>query len=192
MAQQTKEDLTFETTATVKGAVTTFEHNMDEGSTELVHGTTKAKVNKGESFFVVYSKEDYNSGSEDNELPKIVGQVDGKGKPSTDWLDLGFVAKSARGFNNIGITLFANVNYGGTAPIEEPENFFRDADIADQFPKGIKSFIVQIGVWSLYDKDGKMISIGGVSQFKPGVAKQNIGDLGSNIASIKLNPNPGT
>jgi len=174
---QTKSRLILTTTVPVKEQVATpFVDRWPNGiHSSPIYGK-HANMNGDESFYVVYSGENYNS--EVGKEPKIIDQK------FTINVDLGFDAKSIRGWDKDGITLFTKTNYGGSGGRNDPATFYENTDISEAFPSGIKSFIVQRGTWSLCNKDGQPITFDNDNEFHPGKAKPNID--GSEVKFIKL------
>ena len=142
---------------------------------------TKGKVDGSDSFYIVYSKPDFNDDSTTTPQDSTIVN-------STDNVDLGFTARSTQGWDKVGITVLEHYWYGGTGHTYITSN----PDITPEFPpekrEGASSFIVMKGVWSLYTEknyNGIKITIDGKDEFGPGDKVPEIGAASDRVLSIE-------
>ena len=145
------------------------------------NGYYLAKVDGSKSYYVVYREPDFFDFHEHTSTSsKIISS------PNCD-IPLGFVARSAQGWDKTGITLFEHHFYCGTA-----RNYTTSSpDITEEFPKGDRgasAIIVMKGWWSLHSEKnykGIQISIHGQSEFGPGTEICSLGAAQDKVKSIK-------
>ena len=144
-------------------------YNLDvnEGYTQAWMKST------GRTLYVVYQQKDLNKENDGASRPPAL--VDWDSKSSS--INLGFTARSLKGFNMEGIVLFEHSYYSGTS------EQYRESidDITESLPsdgRGLSSFIVLQGVWAFYDNNDTQLEIEGMTKFGPGTC---IGFAGSNV-----------
>ena len=143
---------------------------------------TKGRVDGNDSFYVIYPEPNYMDDEPDSQRKSKVIKTSAE-------TEIGFVARSAQGWNKEGISLFEHRNFCGTGETYKSSN----EDITSTFPpgkdEGLSSFIVWTGIWSVYkDKNyGLKININGKDEFGPGTQICVItGAANDLIKSIKL------
>ena len=144
-------------------------YNLDvnEGYTQAWMKST------GRTLYIVYQQKDLNKENDGASHPPALVDWDSK-SPS---VNLGFSARSLKGFNMEGIVLFEHSYYSGTS------EQYREStdDITESLPgdgSGLSSFIVLQGVWALYDNNDTQLEIKGKTEFGPGT---RIGFVGSDV-----------
>ena len=125
---------------------------------------TNGRVDGTQSFYVVYNEPGYLKGAKDwsANSSKI---VDGPNE-----IELGFTARSAQGWDKVGISIMEHIYYCGTGETYRSSN----PDITTSFPSGdagVSSFFVSKGVWAVYSEKnykGVQLEVDGKTEFGPG------------------------
>ena len=147
-------------------------------------GFVKAQAQNDDHVYVVYDVADLYQSAVCTWDPKVDGVLVGGTLVETK-----FVIQSFHGYENNGIVLFPARNYGGIGKQYSKSGLVTE----DDFPegqKGVSSFIVLSGKWSLKDKDGIILSLpdghgGKATEFGPGSMLRNIGDGNDVIRAVE-------
>ena len=143
---------------------------------------TQGKVDGSDSYYIVYSVENFNVQNQNVFDTSVV--VD-----SNQTTEFGLTAVSAQGYDKSGIVLFEHGGFCGQGKLYTTSN----PDITGTFPphtKGVSSFIVHKGWWSLYtQKDySHRMNISGQTKFGPGSRVNIPTDYNDKMESIKYFP----
>ena len=148
----------------LSGNLGTYTVNSSEKDISENLELTAGKVDGTKSFYVVFRQINFQESNWDSYCSKLID--------SANETQLGFVARSAHGYDKKGITVFEHGYYCGTFETYVASN----PDITPSFPggnkgSGVSSFIVWDGVWALFTgKNYKdiQIEIDGKKEFGPG------------------------
>ena len=142
-----------------------------------------ARLDGPNSFYCVYSKPDFYDVSFNDPAMADTVVVD-----TQTQVPLNFTARSAQGWNNVGISVFEHQYYCGTGITYVNST----PDITNSFPtgsaQGASSIIVMKGVWSLHTEKnyhGVQVSIDGQNEFGPGTRIQFLQAANDKVKSIQ-------
>ena len=140
---------------------------------------TLAKCDGDKTTYVVYRQTDYDSSSNKDDTSFV---VDSREEVHTGWPIQSFQSEA-----KTGIILCAYKYYGSKMELLEGTC----KDITGMFPigpgsdgRGLSSFIVNEGTWSMYKSDSTKISIDGKEKFGPGDRVPDMVHLNDVVKSV--------